>query len=290
MLCELLAPHASAVLIDPEYGAAEAIAAGVLPGDTGLLVSLEKSGYTGDIHARRAEIIPNWSVEKIKRMGGNGVKILVYYNPDAPTASDIRDFVKRAADKCIAYDILCIVETLVYPLEGDEKSPAFAAQKPDLVLRAARDITSLGIDVYKAEFPLVPTPDMDENLAQEYCQKLTEASKVPWVVLSAGVDFAVFTRVVEIACRGGATGFIAGRAIWKDAFETASPDAQRTYLESTGVTNLREVSETATKLATPWFKRYGLDLEKEAGVGQDWHKSYPGFTGPGLAEPKVVGF
>ncbi len=290
MLCEILAPHASAVLLDPEYGASEAIATGVLPGDTGLLVSLEKSGYTGDLHARRAEVIPGWSVEKIKRMGGNAVKILVYYNPDAPTASEIRDFVKRAAEDCATYDIPCIIETLVYPLEGDEHSPEFAKQKTELVLKAAEDITSLGIDLYKAEFPVVPALEMDENDALRYCQELTQASKVPWVVLSAGVDFEIFTRVVEIACEGGASGFIAGRAIWKDAFKTASPDSQREYLESTGVANLIEVSNKATKLATPWFKRYGVDLEKEAGVGPDWHKNYPGSAGPGLTEPKVVGF
>lgn len=280
MLCEVLAPHASAVLLDPEYGAPQAIAAGVLPGDTGLLVSLEKSGYSGDIHARTAEIIPNWSVQKIKRMGGSGVKILVYYNPDAPTAREIKDFVKRASDDCAAYDIPCVVETLVYPLAGDEHSPEFASQKPDLVLKAAQDITALGIDLYKAEFPIVPGPDMDEDEALRYCQELTKASEVPWVVLSAGVDFNIFTRVVEVACKGGASGFIAGRAIWKDAFTTPSPDLQREYLESTGIANIIEVSDKATRLGTPWFKRYGLDLEKEAGVGPDWYKNYDDFCKP----------
>ncbi|MHB8841881.1 MAG: tagatose 1,6-diphosphate aldolase [Candidatus Aquicultor sp.] len=289
MLCEVLAPHASAVLLDPEYGASEAIATGILPGDTGLLVSLEKSGYTGDIHARRAEIIPGWSVEKIKRMGGTAVKILVYYNPDAPTAGQIRDFVARAADECAIYDIPCIVETLVYPLKGDEHSPEFAVQKADLVLRTARDITALGIDLYKAEFPVVPSLDMDENEALQYCLELTEESKVPWVVLSAGVDFEVFTGVVEIACNGGASGFIAGRAIWKDAFKYESKEEQHKYLETTGIANLKEVSDHAAKLATPWFKRYGIDLEKESGVGPDWHKTYPGFAGPGMTESKVVG-
>lgn len=273
MLCETLAPHASAVLLDPEYGASQAIAEGVLPGNTGLLVSLEKSGYAGDVHARRAEVIPSWSVEKIKRMGGSAVKILVYYNPDATTASEIRDFVKWAADDCVAYDIPCIVETLVYPLEGDEKSPEFADQKTDLVLRTARDITGLGIDIYKAEFPMVPGPDMSEDEALRRCQDLTEASEVPWVVLSAGVDFEIFTRVVDIACRGGASGFIAGRAIWKDAFKHDTPEAQRKYLQTTGVANLREVSEKAIKSATPWFTRYGVDLRKEAGVGPDWYKN-----------------
>jgi tagatose 1,6-diphosphate aldolase len=40
-LCAALAPHASAVLLDPNYGAAQCISRGVLPGHTGLLVSIE---------------------------------------------------------------------------------------------------------------------------------------------------------------------------------------------------------------------------------------------------------
>lgn len=291
MLCETLAPHASAVLLDPEYGAAQAIAAGVLPGDDGLLVSLEKSGYTGDIHARGAEVIPEWSVEKIKRMGGSGVKILVYYNPDASTAADMRDFVKRAADDCITYDIPCIVETLVYPLEGDEKSPGFADQKSDLVMRTARDITPLGIDIYKAEFPVVPSQDMDEGEALQLCEALTEASQVPWVVLSAGVDFEIFTRVVDIACRGGASGFIAGRAIWKDAFKGRSVEEQRKYLETTGVSNLKKVSDIAIAHATPWTTRYSAAIEKEVNTGSDWHARYPGFMEQrALGMPRAAGF
>jgi tagatose 1,6-diphosphate aldolase len=289
MLCKVLAPHASAVLIDPEYGAAQAIAAHVLLGDTGLLVSLEKSGYAGDIHARQAEVIPGWTIEKIKRMGANAVKILVYYNPDAMTARQIRDFVARAADDCARYDIPCIVETLVYPLEGDEHSPEFAVTKPGLVLRTARDITALGIDLYKAEFPVVPSLDMDENEALQYCLELTKVSRVPWVVLSAGMDFHLFTRVVAIACNGGASGFIAGRAIWKDAFTYTSEEERLSYLETTGVAHLQEINDNASKLATPWFKRYDIDLELESGVGSDWHTLYQGFTGPGPG-PQVVGF
>jgi tagatose-1,6-bisphosphate aldolase len=47
-----LAPYTSAVLLDPVYGAAQAIASGALPGQAGLLVALEETGYEGEDTAR----------------------------------------------------------------------------------------------------------------------------------------------------------------------------------------------------------------------------------------------
>src|SRR5437016_476183 len=63
-----LAPAASAVLLDPEVGAAQCVASGVLPGGTGLVVAVEATGYTGDPTARQSRILPGWSVEKARRM------------------------------------------------------------------------------------------------------------------------------------------------------------------------------------------------------------------------------
>jgi tagatose 1,6-diphosphate aldolase len=77
-----VAPFASAVLLDPKYGAAQAIAAGLLPGSKGLLVSMEKSGYSGDRAARITELLLDWDVTKAKRMGASAVKLLIYFRPD----------------------------------------------------------------------------------------------------------------------------------------------------------------------------------------------------------------
>ena len=54
-----LSPGASAVLLDPQVGAAQCITSGVLPGHVGLLVSVEASGYTGDPVARVSQILPD---------------------------------------------------------------------------------------------------------------------------------------------------------------------------------------------------------------------------------------
>ena len=80
-LTEALAPESTAVLLDPIYGAAQAIAAGALPGDVGLLVSLEETGYEQDAQGRVTTLLPDWSVEKVRRMGASAVKILLYYRP-----------------------------------------------------------------------------------------------------------------------------------------------------------------------------------------------------------------
>jgi tagatose 1,6-diphosphate aldolase len=96
-LVSALASTDSAVLLDPEVGAAQSIAAGSLPGRVGLLVAVEASGYTGDPQARQSRILPGWSGAKAKRMGANGVKLPVYYHPDAPTAPEIETLVGQVA-------------------------------------------------------------------------------------------------------------------------------------------------------------------------------------------------
>ena len=86
-LCEALAPYSSAVLLDPVYGAAQCLAANLIPHSTGLLVSLEESGYEGGAQQRLSAILTGWNVEKIKRMGADAVKLLVYYRPEVREAA-----------------------------------------------------------------------------------------------------------------------------------------------------------------------------------------------------------
>jgi tagatose-1,6-bisphosphate aldolase len=101
-----LAEYSTAILLDPEVSAAQAVAEGVIPKQVGLVVAVESTGYTGDSNARHAQILPGWSVEKAKRMGANAIKLLVYYHPDLPTAGDIEVFVKQVAER-IAANMTC---------------------------------------------------------------------------------------------------------------------------------------------------------------------------------------
>jgi tagatose-1,6-bisphosphate aldolase len=101
-----LAPVTSAVLLDPEVGAAQCIAAGVLPGPTGLVLALDATGYTGDPTARQSQILPGWSVAKAKRVGADAVKLLVYYHLMPLLPPRLRH-VRQAAADCLAQDIPC---------------------------------------------------------------------------------------------------------------------------------------------------------------------------------------
>src|SRR5467141_223513 len=216
-----LAPHASGFLLDPEFGVGPAINRFVLPGRTGLLVALETSGYEKQGNWRLTKLLDGWNVEKVKRLGASAAKLLLFFNPDAPR--DVVDHqlnvVRAVAEEC--------------------------------------QRLALGLDVLKAEFPGDPkvTPTKEELLKN--CERLSRATKVPWVVLSAGADFDVFRGLVELACQGGASGFLAGRAIWKDAFREKALEAQMSYVRTQGVKNFQALAELAHRHARPWWDFYG---------------------------------
>jgi len=92
-----LAPVATGTLLDPEIGAAQAVADGSLPGSAGLLVAIEATGYEGSPKARISRILPGWSVEQAKRMGASAVKLLLYYHPGAANAADQERLLARVA-------------------------------------------------------------------------------------------------------------------------------------------------------------------------------------------------
>jgi tagatose-1,6-bisphosphate aldolase len=153
-----------------------------------------------------------------------------------------------------------------HPIAGgpDKKSDpkGFARIKPDLVISTAAELTKpeYHVDVLKAEFPL----DLKyaEELGQdpaEACRELTEASRVPWVVLSAGVDYPEFRENVKYAVQNGASGFLAGRAIWKEGVGRKDIDE---FLLTTGVKRLNELSDLVERYATPWYKKYADSIEE----------------------------
>ncbi|HEX77334.1 MAG TPA: DUF2090 domain-containing protein [Dehalococcoidia bacterium] len=273
-LCSTLAPHASAVLLDPEYGIAPCIARHVLPGGTGLLVSIEATGYGGSRESRLTTLLEGWSVEKIKRLGASGVKMLVYYHPDlAEVAQRQRDTVSEVAQDCLKYDIPFVVEPLSYPIEAEAKTaPQFATRKPQIVIDTARQITGLPIDILKAEFPADFRYISDEGQLLDLCHKLDQASRVPWVLLSAGVSYEAFCTEVKIACQAGASGFLAGRALWQEALSIADARDRLKFLSTTVVDRLNRLKDIATKYATPWQRR--LNLETPPAIPENWYGLY----------------
>ena len=269
-LCRVLAPHASAILLDPVYGAGQAIAAGVLPKSTGLLVSLEETGYSGEPEARVTDLLPDWNVRKIKRMGATAAKLLLYYRPDVDVAKRQLNTVEKLAADCIEQDMPFVVEPMSYRVETTESNPQdFARIKPQLVVETAKQITSLPIDVLKAEFPADLEYDKDKSRLLDSCHQLNEASQVPWVLLSAGVNFDLFYQEVEVACRAGASGFLAGRALWQEATQISSRQERLSFLETTVITRFESLSKLANSYGVPWYDKLGADEVEET-----WHCNY----------------
>jgi tagatose 1,6-diphosphate aldolase len=275
-LCRAVAGFASAVLLDPIYGASQAVVAGALPGNMGLLVSLEKTGYTGEDTARITELLPDWGVVKIKKLGASAVKLLIYFRVDLEgTAAKQLDLVSKVAEQCIEEDIPLLVESVTYPTAEEKEDPRmFAKKKPDLVIEAAKRLTSLPIDILKSEFPADIDYEKDDKKLKTYCEKLSQASQLPWVLLSAGADFKRFRGEVEIACRNGASGFMAGRALWQEATHITPREDRRAFFKYRTAGRLRELVKMAEKWGSPWYGRLG---SRDGGFGrvtEDWYRTY----------------
>jgi len=275
-LCSALAKYASAVLLDPIFGAAQCISHSALPNDTGLLVSMEATGYGGGKEYRLTRLLDGLNVEKIKRMGASAVKLLVYYRPDlTELASQQLNTVNMVASECIKYDLPFLVEPKSYPIGNEINNPAeFAAVKEQLVIKSAQDITALAIDVLKAEFPANLHYKQDEAELINLCRRLDMSSQVPWVILSAGVDFELFCHEVEIACQAGASGFLGGRGICQEAMYIDDGRERVKYLSTVGVDRLKRLTEIANKYAVPWYKKLGLSAYELAPTSEKWYKEY----------------
>lgn len=269
-----LATLASGVLLDPDYAAAHLIAARALPGRTGLVVSLEKTGYAQREGDRLTQLLENWGVDKIKAMGASAVKLLIYYNPRREAAaSHQRQIVAEVAELCQAYDIPFMLEPVTYPtVEGDTEG--FIKEKPDLVVETARHMSEYAVDLLKMEFPVHPSVT-DKDVWREQCRRLNEACRVPWALLSAGVSFETYAEQLQIACEAGASGFVAGRAIWREAVDLTDEEPRRKFLTETMPARLQKLIDIAVASGTPWHERpshaYSL-----ADVPEDWYAQYPG--------------
>jgi tagatose 1,6-diphosphate aldolase len=264
-----LASRATAVLLDPEVSAAQAISARCIPNNVGLVLAVESTGYTGDATARHAQIIPGWSVEKAKRMGASAIKLLVYYHPDSPTASEIESFTKNIADDCIKHDLALMLEPLSYSL--DEKKKLSSEEKRYVVVETVRRLTPLGADILKAEFPLDASTSLgaetDQTICAEACAEISAASPIPWILLSAAVDYEVFLQQVTVACNAGASGIAVGRAVWKEAI-MMDGDERMKFLCSTARQRMSRLTSLCHALAKPYTDFYSADMPF------DWYKKY----------------
>lgn len=277
MLAEGLAPSASALLVDPNYGYSSAV--NYLRPDRGLLITLEDHRFNDTSTGRKSNRIDNWSVEKIRRMGADAVKLLAWYRPDA--SPDVLEhqqaFVHQVGEDCAKHDIPFIFELLVYPFP--KAAGSFTDYLEDPAKQASHVIDSVKefskpkyrVDLLKLESPipapLLPDPTSAKAAAiQQVFDEMDKACDgLPWVMLSAGAGFADFAKAMTFAARAGASGFLAGRALWADLIEPyPSRDAVVSGLKTIGGSRIAELESIVRKEGRSWQPTYdwsqGLSL------------------------------
>ena len=273
---EVLTPHATAILLDPQWGLP---ASKQRSANAGLLLAYEKSGYDNTQPGRLPDLLDHWSARRLKESGADCVKVLIYYTPFE--TSDINErkhaFIERIGDECRTNDIPFFLEFVGYdPTGGDEKGLDYAKVKPQVVAGSMAEYTKdrYGVDVMKVEVPVNmrfvegaaacagPTA-YSKAEAVAYFRAAAEAATKPFIYLSAGVSNAEFTESLELAveAKTGFAGVLCGRATWKDGIPVYGRDgidAFRTWLETEGVRNIGNVNDRL-QAAGSWFGAYGAE-------------------------------
>jgi tagatose 1,6-diphosphate aldolase len=263
-----LSPFATATLLDPEVGLGGALATGGLPGATGLIVAVEATGYLGTAGARVSRLLDGWGPSKVKRVGASAAKLLVYYHPDAPNATDQEALVARIADECRAIDLALFIEPLSFALDGGKLT---GEARRRVVVETAHRLTALGGDVLKAEFPY-DVGVTDRAAWADACAELDAATPVPWVLLSAGVDAETFEAQAEVACATGASGVAVGRSVWGPA-AGLPPTDRDAWLAREGAARLRRLVEIVRRTAAPWSPRWARARQPDE-PAEGWYVHY----------------
>lgn len=260
--------HASAVLLDNQYGLQSVVD---MNGGSGILMSYEESGYSGDSTYRGIKFEADWTIAKIKQMGASAVKVLAYYNPNNKTlAAEIEGVLKQVADDCHKHDLPLFLEPLSYSLDATiaKESAEFAKLRPDIVIETAERLSKTGADILKMESPVDPNFDSDQQRWADTFASLSKVSTVPWVLLSAGVIFETFEIQTRLACEAGASGWLAGRAIWKEAV-TMTPEQRTAFLSGKATERMQRLNAISTQYARPWTDFYTAPIGS-----MTWFSSY----------------
>ncbi|CAN5807428.1 tagatose 1,6-diphosphate aldolase [soil metagenome] len=268
----VLTPHATALLMDPEFGlkAIEQRAPG-----TGVLLAYEKTGYDATVEGRLPDLLDDWSVTRLVEHDADAVKILLYYNPDDSEAVNTvkHAFIERVGSECSANDVPFFLEPVTY---ADGVSGAeWAKRKPGAVTKGMEEFSKprYRVDVLKVEVPV----DMNHvsgtqsfkgeevynrNDALRLFQEASSAASKPFIYLSAGVGNDVFVETLELAAESGAnySGVLCGRATWQEGvpiFGRGGIEALTAWLQAQGVQNINAVNTAVAKGAKPWWTAYG---------------------------------
>jgi len=261
----ILTPHASAILLDPEYGLP---AARQRAKNAGLLLAYEQTGYDATIPGRLPRLLDAWSARRIRDAGADCLKVLLYYSPSSPPKiNDLKQaWVERVGAECAALDMPFFLELVVYHDAMDEKSREFARIKPQAVVGSLTEFSKpqYGVDVFKIGLAvnMAFVGESGGNFAysreeaKQHLRQGGEAARKPFIYLSEGVSNKTFDEGLALAAEAGVrfSGVLCGRATWKDGVEIYATDgvlALERWLSQEGVENIRRVNERL-RPACPW--------------------------------------
>ncbi len=271
---EVLTQHASAILLDPEWGLQ---AAAKRNKKSGLLLAYEKTGYDKQTPGRLPDLLDVWSAQRLKAAGADCVKILLYYAPaDPKNINDLKHaWVERIGDECRANDIAFFLEIIGYEEGTDEKGLEYAKKKPEIVKAYMREFTKeqYGVDVLKLEVPInmkfvEGTKSFKGQTAytraeaMEHFRESAKCTNKPFIYLSAGVSNAEFSETLDLVAESGVkyNGVLCGRATWADGvpiYAEKGLKAFEEWLNTEGVKNIQNVNNSL-KAALPWYPIYGV--------------------------------
>jgi len=264
--------RATAVIVDPVYSAAQAVATGVLPGQVGFLSKVEQEAFVGLPHERHTELIDDWDAAKAKRLGACGVKLFLYYHPLSGELAERQEkLASHVALECAEAEIPFFLEPIVYSIDPaiPTESREFAARRRELVIESARRMAKLQPTVLKLQFPIDGNHEKDESVWRDACTELDSVTPVPWAILSAGDPFEVFKTQLQVACEAGCSGFLAGRALWREAAPLRGAD-RLAALDQVVLPRLEELNDIAERYGKSWMSKLPTQT-----VSSDWYRGGP---------------
>jgi tagatose 1,6-diphosphate aldolase len=274
---DVLGLHTSSLLIDPEYGLPTIENR---PPHTGIFLAYERTGFDPQIKGRLPELLSEWSVHRLVERGANGIKILLYYDPDDNSViNEVKhSFIERVGAECRAYDVPFFLEPVSYSdAINDENSVAFASVKPDKVKQSIQEFSQshYGVDVLKVELPVdvryiadFPANTIGKHAynyadAIQHIQEASTLAKVPFIYLTASATAPIFAQTLTLIAEAGTTfsGVLYGLDLWRDSiavYAQGGSTALNDWLYQHTVPMLQEFNQIITQYATPWWDAYRL--------------------------------
>jgi|SRR5579859_844530 len=276
----MLTPHASAILLDPEFGLPAAAARAP---QSGLLLAYEQTGYDKSIPGRLPRLLEGFSAAKLRDLGAEAIKVLLYYSPFSADAINSQKFawVERVGKECCAADVPFFLELVSYHDDMDEKGSEFARIKPDVVVRSVQEFCKprYAVDVIKIGVPVNMNFVHSARVAKAeslytreeaaaYFRRASDACSLPFIYLSEGVSNETFADALALAAESGSafSGVLCGRATWQDGvsvFVQHGEAALDAWLSEQGVKNIENVN-ACLSAARPWNARRAAFSERTA--------------------------